>query len=106
MYGNAIKALTAYENVNHELPEKILVFRDGIGDGNIEWCKEIEISRLKQAFKVFEDYNPKLTYVIVSKRINARYSCGQLQGISLKTVESNLALREGRTDFLESLGIL
>ncbi len=50
------------------------MFRDGVGDGRLEYTKSTEIPQLESAFRVFgDDYNPKLTVVIVSKRINEKF---------------------------------
>merc|ERR1712029_361550 len=47
-----------------EFPERVVVYRDGVGDG--------QITKIKQAFKNLK-IEPKFTYIIVSKRVNARF---------------------------------
>ncbi|XP_055386701.1 protein argonaute-3 [Condylostylus longicornis] len=67
------KALTAYENVNRTLPDKIIIFRDGVGDGQLKVVSEYEIPQLKKSCKIGrENYEPLFTYVVVQKRINTR----------------------------------
>ena len=58
--------------MNHVFPEKIVVFRDGVGDGDLRYIDH-EVQQLEQCFGNFGgEYNPKLCVVIVQKRINAR----------------------------------
>lgn len=59
--------------VNHVFPDKIVVFRDGVGDGQLNVVGGHEVDQLKTCFKQFGDnYMPSMTVVIVQKRINAR----------------------------------
>lgn len=46
---------------------------DGVGDSQLPLCKEYELKQMKDACKaVDEKYQPKFTFVVVQKRINAR----------------------------------
>ena len=45
-------ALHAYHRNNGELPQKILIYRDGVGDGQIKAVKEYELSQFTAACKV------------------------------------------------------
>lgn len=59
--------------MNHSLPEKIVVFRDGVGDGQLNTVAGYEAQQLQQCFDHFGDnYKPKLAITIVQKRINTR----------------------------------
>ena len=59
--------------VNHRLPDKIIVFRDGVGDGQLNTVAGYELEQLKRCFSHFgEEYMPALGVVIVQKRINTR----------------------------------
>lgn len=70
----AMKAsLIAYREENGALPERVIVYRDGVGDGQLRMCREYEIPQFHQAFKdVQANYNPPLTFIVVQKRINTR----------------------------------
>jgi hypothetical protein len=57
---------------NHTLPSNIVIFRDGVGDGRLEFTRQHEIPQMKAAFADFDDYSPKLSMIIVSKRIKTR----------------------------------
>lgn len=58
---------------NGSLPEKIIVYRDGVSDGDLKLVEEVEIHDLEKSFKCYlENYCPMVTYIIVQKRINTR----------------------------------
>ena len=49
------------------------MFRDGVGEGQIEYVKQQEIEAIKKCFKDNGlDDQLKFTFIIVSKRINTR----------------------------------
>ena len=54
----------------------IVLFRDGVGDGQIPYIVDHEIGAIKRCFKKAygADEELKFTYIIVSKRINTRYA--------------------------------
>ena len=72
------ESIKKYFEVNNALPERIIIYRDGVGDGQLNHVNEHEVPQLQSCFSMFEGvtdgpYNPKFTMVIVSKRINIRY---------------------------------
>ncbi|CAL1300079.1 unnamed protein product [Larinioides sclopetarius] len=68
-----ISALRKYFEVNHRLPEKIILYRDGVGDGQLDVVKNYETEQLRSCFNHFAaDYTPSLSVVVVQKRINTR----------------------------------
>ncbi|ESO84639.1 hypothetical protein LOTGIDRAFT_131825 [Lottia gigantea] len=68
-------ALRKYHEVNGVLPEKIIVYRDGVGDGQLPTVFGHEVPQLLEALKKGggSNYNPKLAVIVVKKRINARF---------------------------------
>jgi len=55
------------------LPEKIIIYRDGVSDGDLKQVEEIELQDLIESFKCYPgNYNPMVTLIIVQKRINTR----------------------------------
>lgn len=67
-------ALTAYESANKQFPDRIIIFRDGVGDGQLQFVEHYEIPQLKTACQaVRADYNPAITYCVVQKRINSKF---------------------------------
>lgn len=69
-----IKALHVYKSTHNSLPERILIYRDGVGDGQIKYVHEHEVLDLKSKIKtVYGDAKtPMFCFIIVSKRINTR----------------------------------
>jgi len=68
-----ISALKKYNEVNGELPEPIIVYRDGVGDGQIKQVYDHEVPQFKEAFaQVSPNYNPKFAMIIVKKRVSTR----------------------------------
>ena len=80
------ESIKKYFEVNNALPERIIIYRDGVGDGQLKLVGEHEVPQLQSCFRMFNDikgesYNPKLTVVIVSKRINLRFFQGNKQNL-------------------------
>jgi len=67
-------ALRKWHQVNNGLPERIMVYRDGVGDGQLSAVFEHECSQiLDAAMQIGNNYSPKLTVIVVKKRINTRF---------------------------------
>lgn len=67
------KALDIYKEESGCLPEKILFYRDGVGEGQIQHVKKQEVEPLIAKLReVYGDDDPKLAYIIVNKRTNTR----------------------------------
>ncbi|KAG8319564.1 Piwi-like protein 2, partial [Homalodisca vitripennis] len=66
-------ALQKYSEVNKFLPEVIICYRAGLGDGQLNVCKEYEVQALEKAFDVINPaYKPMLAVIVCQKRINTR----------------------------------
>lgn len=66
-------ALKKYYEVNKTFPTKVIVYRDGVGDGQLRDVYEHELPQLKAAFaELTENYNPGFAMIIVKKRISTR----------------------------------
>ncbi|KAL4076885.1 Piwi domain-containing protein [Scleroderma yunnanense] len=73
-----IERLELYKKKNKErLPERILVYRDGVSEGQFKLVREKELPQMVKAFKKFDKvgkpYKPKLTIVICGKRHHTRF---------------------------------
>ncbi|XP_062855465.1 piwi-like protein 1 isoform X1 [Trichomycterus rosablanca] len=67
-------ALKAYLKYNKCLPSRIIVYRDGVGDGMLHSVVNYEVPQIMQSIKAMgADYMPKLTVVVVKKRISSRF---------------------------------
>lgn len=71
------QALKSYFRRHNGLPERIFFYRDGVGDGQIEYIHTQEVIQLRD--KINELYakggggkTPKFTFIIVNKRLNTR----------------------------------
>ncbi|CAI9741520.1 piwi 1 isoform X1 [Octopus vulgaris] len=64
--------LKRYYEINNCFPERIFIFRDGVGDGQLNVLLNYEVKQYTEAFKNFPDANFRLTVVVVKKRINTR----------------------------------
>jgi len=68
-----IKALKKFYEVNHIWPDKVLVFRDGVGDSQLSMTAKYEAEQFKDSFKHISDsYKPGFGFIVVQKRINTR----------------------------------
>ncbi|XP_071867732.1 argonaute 3 [Bombus fervidus] len=85
-----ISALKAYHRHNKCYPDRIIIYRDGVSDGQLQIVVKYEIKQLLASFKSIEiNYEPTLTVIIVQKRINTRIfdrSCLELRNPSPGTV--------------------
>ncbi|XP_053466165.1 piwi-like protein 2 isoform X2 [Ictalurus furcatus] len=65
-----LAALQKYYEVNHSFPEKIVIYRDGVSDGQLKTVELYEIPQILKCFETFPNYEPKLVFIVVQKRIN------------------------------------
>merc|ERR1719228_970737 len=78
------KALARYNKLNGHLPERIIIYRDGVGDGQIPYVVEHEVKSIRDTLvKVGMNADDlKFTFIVVSKKINTKFlkkegsSCG------------------------------
>ncbi|CAH0551300.1 unnamed protein product [Brassicogethes aeneus] len=71
---NMILACKAYETQNGVKPKCILIYRDGVGEGQLPFVHEQEVKNIEQKLKqeLYGDTEFKMAFVVVSKRINTR----------------------------------
>lgn len=63
---------------NGSLPERIFFYRDGVGEGQLYDVFEHEVQAIQeriaaQCVQLQHQMKPKLTYIVVNKRINTRF---------------------------------
>ncbi|CAF90296.1 unnamed protein product, partial [Tetraodon nigroviridis] len=69
-----IDALKEYLKHNNCLPSRIIVYRDGVGDGQLQSVATFEVAQILESIKSLgQDYRPKLSVVVVKKRIATRF---------------------------------
>lgn len=73
---NVSKAVHQFQRLNGVLPERIMFFRDGVGEGQIQSVRDIEVKYIKDALKkVYEAAGKtevQFLYMVVTKRVNTR----------------------------------
>ncbi|XP_071550552.1 piwi-like protein Ago3 [Panulirus ornatus] len=67
-----LEALRHYHKLHHSLPRSIMVYRDGISDGQLKLVEDHELPQLATIFHHFDSYEPKLSLIVVQKRVNTR----------------------------------
>jgi len=66
-------SLRKFHELRGALPQRIIVFRDGVGEGQLNSVINHEVEQMIQCFSAFGvQYQPKLAVVVVSKRIHTR----------------------------------
>ncbi|XP_056639087.1 protein argonaute-3 [Diorhabda sublineata] len=65
------KLLEAWSKENRCFPKNIVIIRDGVGDGQLDYCKQYEIEQIEQVLRELE-LDIKICFIIVQKRINTR----------------------------------
>lgn len=75
-------ALREFKEVHGALPERIIMYRDGVGDGQIEYVHSQEVRKLEEKLNfVYEQFGngstPKFTVIVVNKRLNTRIFLNQ-----------------------------
>lgn len=66
-------ALRKFHETRGTLPQRIVVYRDGVGAGQLSVVVNHEVQQMKEVFAAFGgQYQPKLAVVVVQKRINTR----------------------------------
>ena len=83
--------LTEYRKKNAgDLPDRIMMFRDGVGEGQIPFVLAHEVEQMKLAIRdIYSDaaiVPPKLTFTIVTKRINTRAFLRGKENLQVGTV--------------------
>uniref|UniRef100_A0A3B3S5C4 Piwi-like RNA-mediated gene silencing 1 n=1 Tax=Paramormyrops kingsleyae TaxID=1676925 RepID=A0A3B3S5C4_9TELE len=67
-------ALVAWRRYNDGLPARIMVYRDGVGDGMLQSVADYEVAQILECLRaVGTDYKPRLTVVVVKKRVSTRF---------------------------------
>jgi aubergine len=67
------KALEIYKETCDAYPDKIIFYRDGVGDGQVQYVMKQEVDPLIASLKeIYGGEEPKMAYIIVNKRTNTR----------------------------------
>ncbi|XP_010147022.1 PREDICTED: piwi-like protein 2, partial [Eurypyga helias] len=66
-------ALEHFHEMNHCLPRKIVVYRDGVSDSQLDTVLKYEIPQLQKCFDTFDNYQPSMVVVVVQKQISTNF---------------------------------
>jgi aubergine-like protein len=102
---NMVKALNSFQNQHNALPDRIVFYRDGVGEGQTNYVLEHEVKGLED--KLNEIYDKagaqlKFHFVIVSKRINTRFFKGAVNPNPGTVFDDVVTLPERYDFFLNS----
>lgn len=76
-----MESIKQWHKFNNSLPVNIVLFRDGVGDGQLSTVQQFEVSQYRSVFSTFgEDYKPNLYVIVVQKRINTRIFANRNDG--------------------------
>nr|XP_017099031.2 LOW QUALITY PROTEIN: protein aubergine [Drosophila bipectinata] len=107
---NMTYALKAYREHHGSLPERILFFRDGVGDGQLYQVVNTEVKFLKA--KLDEIYKSagkedgcRMAFIVVAKRINTRYFMNKRNPVPGTVVDDVITLPERYDFFLVSQAV-
>ncbi|XP_017059224.1 protein aubergine [Drosophila ficusphila] len=107
---NMTCALKAYREHHGTLPDRILFYRDGVGDGQLHQVVNTEVKFLKA--KLDEIYKSagkeqgcRMAFIVVSKRINTRYFVNQRNPRPGTVVDDVITLPERYDFFLVSQAV-
>ncbi|KAJ1911254.1 hypothetical protein H4219_005994 [Mycoemilia scoparia] len=68
------KLLRQYYNGTRVKPERIIMYRDGVSEGQFQTVLDNELDAIKEACNEIEEgYNPKVTFIVLQKRIHTRF---------------------------------
>lgn len=95
-----LKALRAYQARHGRIPGSIIVYRDGVGEGQTNYVYEHELKHLVASLKEFYKEKPlKMAFVIVSKRINTKFFTADQRNPPAGTVVDDVVTLPERYDF-------
>jgi len=95
--------LRKYEDVNGKPPERIIIYRDGVGDGQLGIVVESEIPQVLAAIKEYkEGYTAKLAFIVVKKRIHTKFFADNFNPMPGTVIDSGVTQRNCYDFFLIS----
>ncbi|EZA53661.1 hypothetical protein DMN91_008315 [Ooceraea biroi] len=98
-----VAAINAFHKHNGCNPDRIIIFRDGVGDGDLDYVHKYEVKQLLLTFdRIASNYKPQLSVVVVQKRINTRVfigGAGGLDNAKAGTIIDSCVTRRNYYDF-------
>ncbi|XP_031316448.1 piwi-like protein 4 [Camelus dromedarius] len=98
-----IGALNKWHKHNHDVPARIIVYRDGVGDGQLKTLMEYEVPQLLSSVtEASSNTSPRLSVIVVRKKCLSRFlmeSGRTVQNPPLGTIVDSEATRPEWYDF-------
>ena len=99
---NMIEALETYRKVNDRLPERVLIYRDGVSEGMIEHVYKNELKNIKERVEAL-DGKIRFAMILVNKSVGARFFMRSTDNNFINpppgTVIDHAVTRQDRYDF-------
>lgn len=96
------ESLKKYKETNGCYPDRVFVYRDGVGEGALALVYETELKKILQVLKKV-DLKVRLTMIVVNKQVGARFYMRANQDNFTNpppgTVIDHTVTRQGRYDF-------
>jgi len=67
-----LNAMIHFGKVNNVTTPRVIIYRDGVGDGDIEKMKEDEVKQILELY-VENGFKPDITYIAVNKKTTTRF---------------------------------
>ncbi|KAM6235125.1 piwi-like protein 2 [Porphyrio hochstetteri] len=64
--------LQQFYKENHYLPKKVIVYRDGVSDSQLNTVLQYEIPQMQESFSFFK-YQPSMVFMVVQKQISTTF---------------------------------
>lgn len=94
-----LQAVKAYEALHGALPEHLVVYRDGVSEGQVDVVFLSEVEHLKMVLRQLYGERPvKMAFVVVNKRVNMRFFFG-IGNPKAGTIVDDVVTVPGRWDF-------
>lgn len=97
------EAIKCYIDIHKELPKKIMIYRDGVGEGQFQFVVDHEVNSVKAVLEeIYGANNAKdalqMAFIIVTKRINTRVFDGDRNPKAGTVIDDVITMPE-RYDF-------
>lgn len=97
---NVCKAVQAYRALNKALPMHLVIYRDGVSEGQIPHVHQNEVEGLKKKLEeVYYGPNFKMAFIIVSKRVSVRLFKSDRRNPPVGTVVDDVITSPFKYDF-------
>lgn len=106
---NMVYALKTYRSIHGVLPERIIFYRDGVGEGQLHQVFQIEVDKIKRRLtEIYKNAgidHVRFCFIVVSKKINTRLFYRKQNPLSGTVIDSVITLPERYDFFLVSQSV-